>query len=78
MRLITFDVETYYDGDYSLRKLTTEEYIRDPRFEVIGFALKVDAKPAVWFSADFETLRTVLSRIPWDKVALVSHHAMFD
>ena len=41
MALITLDVETYYDRDYSLSKMTTEEYIRDPRFEVIGVSVKV-------------------------------------
>ena len=34
--LITIDFETYYDKEYSLSKLTTEEYIRDKKFEVIG------------------------------------------
>ncbi len=28
MDLITLDFETYYDKDISLRKMTTEEYIR--------------------------------------------------
>lgn len=36
MDLITLDFETYYDKEFSLRKVTTENYIRDPRFEVIG------------------------------------------
>ena len=36
MNMITIDFETYYDKDYSLSKMTTEEYIRDERFEVIG------------------------------------------
>lgn len=31
---ITLDFETYYDSEYSLRKMTTIEYVRDPRFEV--------------------------------------------
>ena len=32
--LITLDFETYYDKDYGLKKFTTEEYIRDEKFEV--------------------------------------------
>jgi hypothetical protein len=40
MDLLVVDFETYYAKDYGLRKLTTEEYIRDPRFEVIGVAVK--------------------------------------
>ena len=32
MNLITVDFETYYDKDFALRKMTTEAYIRDPRF----------------------------------------------
>ena len=50
MSLITLDFETYYDKSFSLRKLTTEEYIRSKKFETIGVAVKVDDKPAVWQS----------------------------
>ena len=42
--LITIDFETYYTKDgLGFAKQTTEEYIRDPRFEVIGVAVQVDA-----------------------------------
>jgi len=40
MDFLTLDFETYYSKEYGLNKLTTEEYIRDPRFEVIGVAVK--------------------------------------
>ena len=40
MNLITIDFETYYDKNYGLKKYTTEEYIRDDKFEVIGVAVK--------------------------------------
>ena len=40
MSIITIDFETYYAKDFSLSKLTTEEYIRDKQFEVIGVAVK--------------------------------------
>jgi len=42
LNLVTIDFETYYDVGFSLSNLTTEEYIRDDRFQVIGFALKVN------------------------------------
>ena len=46
--MITIDFETYYDKDFSLSKLTTEEYVRDQRFEVIGVSVKVnDARDAI-------------------------------
>ena len=50
MDLITLDFETYYNKDYSLKKLTTEEYVRDPRFEVLGIAVKVNNRGTEWAS----------------------------
>ena len=36
-RIITVDFETRWSkSDYTLSKLTTEEYIRDPRFKAFG------------------------------------------
>ena len=35
MKYITIDFETYYDKGYSLKKLTTEEYINNHQFQVI-------------------------------------------
>jgi len=40
MDILAIDFETYYAKDYGLNKLTTEEYIRDTKFEVIGVAVK--------------------------------------
>ena len=41
MNILTVDMETYYSRDFSLTKMTTEEYVRSPHFEVIGVAVKV-------------------------------------
>ena len=61
-RIVTLDFETYYDKDYSLKKLTTESYIRDERFEVIGVTAKVDDYPTDWFSGTMEeTLSLVIA-----------------
>jgi DNA polymerase len=51
MNIITIDFETAYGGDLGFAKQTTEEYIRDPRFEVIGVAVQVNDGEPVWFSA---------------------------
>ena len=78
--LVGLDFETYYDtsAGYSLKKLTTEEYIRHPLFEVIGFSLKEDNQPAQWFSGDLQYTYDVLSKVPWHRVAQVAHNNRFD
>lgn len=78
MDLITFDAETYYDKEYSLRKLTTEEYIRDPRFELIGFSIKVNDDKPRWFTGDMEHCKRILGSIDWGNTAFLAHNTMFD
>ena len=46
MNLITLDTETFYSKEFSLSKITTESYIRDDQFEVIGVAVKVNDEEA--------------------------------
>tara|TARA_R100001594_G_scaffold38261_2_gene69249 strand:+ start:2572 stop:4377 length:1806 start_codon:yes stop_codon:yes gene_type:complete len=78
MNLITIDFETYYDKEYSLRKITTEEYVRDPRFEVIGVAVKVNNQPTEWASGTQEQLKAYLQTFAWDKSMVLAHNTMFD
>ena len=77
-KLITIDMETYYDSDYSLTKLSTEEYVNDDRFEVIGFAYKIDDEPAVWISDSQDFMRAKLRSLPWDDAFVLAHNTMFD
>ena len=74
MKTITLDFETYYDNEFSLRKMTPVEYILDPRFEIIGCAVK-DSGPARWMEPD--ELREYLAELP-ERVTVVSHNALFD
>jgi hypothetical protein len=78
MKILTIDFETYYDRDFSLTKLTTEEYIRDSRFEVIGVGVKVNDGEAVWFSGTREEIRGFLRQYDWADVIAIAHNAMFD
>jgi DNA polymerase len=78
MNIITLDFETYYDKQYSLSKMTTEEYIRDPWFEVIGVAVQVDDGEPDWFSGTKEKTKAFLERFSLHDHIVVAHNAMFD
>jgi DNA polymerase I-like protein with 3'-5' exonuclease and polymerase domains len=78
MKLIVCDIETYYDKEYSLSKMTTEEYIRDPRFEVIGLSIKVDDGETMWGSGTHEQIKRWLHTFDWSDAMLLAHNTMFD
>ena len=78
MHILTIYFETYYDKQFSLSKLTTEEYIRDPQFEVIGVAVKKNDEPTEWFSGTHKQIKKWLDGFDWDNSVAVAHNAMFD
>lgn len=75
MDIITLDFETFYNTDYSLRKMSPVEYILDPRYECTGLAIKRGKEPAFWVEGDkvqefFDSQS--------ENVMCVSHNALFD
>lgn len=78
MNILTVDMETLYDRQYSLSKLTTEEYVRDPRFEVIGVSVKQNDEPAEWFSGTKAQIARWLDKWDWEESLAVAHNAPFD
>ena len=78
MDILTIDFETFYDQKFSLSKMTTEEYIRDPRFETIGVSVKRNDEPAVWFSGTKAQTKQWLDKFLWHSSVAVAHNAMFD
>ena len=78
MRIITIDFETFYSREFSLSKMTTEEYIRSPDFEVIGVAVKVDDEKTVWFSGTKADTAKFLRGYDWDNSIGLAHNAVFD
>jgi DNA polymerase len=73
MTILTLDFETYFDKDYTLRKLTTEAYIRDPRFQLLCTGIKENEERAKCYRAG-ETI--MCNAIPASGV--LCHHAHFD
>jgi len=78
MDLITLDMETYYDKDYSLSKMTTEGYIRDERFEVVGVSVKVNNGEPEWASGTMGQIKKYLQRFDWANSMMLAHNTMFD
>lgn len=78
MNVITIDFETYYGRDFSLSKITTEEYIRDSKFEVIGVAVQVNDGEPVWFSGTKEKTKAFLDGFNMHEAVVIAHNAMFD
>ena len=75
MSLITLDMETYYSKEYSLSKLTTEQYIRDPRFEVIGVSVKVDSGGIRWIT---DNIGEELKALHLENHQVLCHNTAFD
>ena len=76
MDIVTIDFETYYDKDFSLSKMTTESYIRDPRFEVIGVGVKVNDHQTDFYSGD--NPGKFLKSLDYSKRAILCHNTAFD
>ena len=70
------DFETFFSDDYTLKKLTTEEYIRDPRFEALMLAVRNPRGETFWVAQ--EKIATFLAQIDWSQDAILCHHAHFD
>lgn len=78
MDILTIDFETFYDKQFSLSKLTTEEYIRDERFQTIGVAVKRNDEPTRWYSGSDDEIGGFLRSYKWEESLALAHNAMFD
>ena len=79
MDLITVDFETFYGSDFSLSKITTEEYVRSDLFEVIGVAVKVNNQETEWASGTHQQIKQWLqSSFEWERSFVLAHNTLFD
>jgi len=79
MKLIVLDFETYYTSKgLGFKTQTTEEYVRDPHFEVIGVAVKVGDGETTWRTGTHAQIKAFLNTFDWVNSMVVTHNAMFD
>lgn len=77
--ILTIDFETRWDSkEYTLSKMTTEEYIRDERFKAFGACIHELGSDRVtqWYGGD--ELHRILPTYDWTKTAVLAHNAQFD
>ena len=78
-QIITIDFETRWSKkDYTLSKLTTEEYIRDKKFIAFGACVHVygSGDDIRWVSG--RDLPEFFSGVDWGRTAVLAHNAQFD
>ena len=69
------DFESYYDQDYSLKKMPTAQYVRDDRFECQGCAVAI---PSMGVRAWLPDPKPLFDVLPWHDVRLWAHLCQFD
>ena len=78
-QIITVDFETYWDSKaFTLKKMTTEEYIRHEKFRDFGACFHVYGSddPIEWVRGC--DIPEYVSGIDWGRTALLAHNAQFD
>jgi DNA polymerase len=75
--ILTLDFETYYDSEYSLDNLTTEDYVVSPLFEEIMLGVKPDNSPGFPLVPDRADY-FLRNEVDWERTAVISQHAHFE
>lgn len=74
--IVTVDFETFFSADYTLKKLNTSDYIRDPRFRAHMASIKVGNTPTRLVL--HKDLQKEFAKIDWSRTMLLCHNTSFD
>jgi DNA polymerase len=75
---LVVDFETRWDSkDYTLSKMTTEEYIRDRRFRAFGIGVKTYGKDDGRWISGYD-IQDWVESVDWANTSLLAHNAQFD
>lgn len=74
---LVLDYETFFDDQHTLKKKTTEEYVRSEEFEIHCLGVK-SMKSGECFTLPRDDVKPWMDSMPWDRLAVIHHHAQFD
>ena len=75
-QVVTVDFETYYSREFSLTKITTEQYVRSSQYETIGVAIGVENETPVWYPQP--EVADALADIDWSDKLVLAQNTAFD
>jgi DNA polymerase I-like protein with 3'-5' exonuclease and polymerase domains len=75
MKFFAIDFETFYSSEYTLKTMTTDEYVSDARFEALCLTLYNDDTRII---LPQEEIASFLSRLNPAKTGFIAQHAQFD
>ena len=81
--VVVLDAETYFDAKYKLGPggMTLYEYVTDPQFELLGWAVKYDNREAQFFTGlpdiDWKSTTVIMHNAPFDALVLAIHNKLF-
>ena len=68
-----YNLDLKHNERYAYIKITTEEYVRDDRFEVIGVGVKVDDGETEWYSGTEAQTKFWLQKFDWANSLVLAH-----
>ena len=72
MPIVGLDFETYYDKDYTLKKIDTPLYVTDERFHLWGVGIN-----DCYYDNETDAFNALMA-IDWSKTVLLCHNTAFD
>ncbi len=75
-RVVTVDFETYFDTHYTLKKLSTSEYVRHEQFKAQMVGVKIGSRATKVYGP--KQLARALKAINWTTHSLLCHNTAFD
>lgn len=75
--ILSLDWETFFSTEYTLKKMSTSEYVRDKRFRAHGVGIqRHNEKHSHWIT--HTAVEEKLGDIDWETTAMLAHHTHFD